>query len=103
MHIFAPLFTLLLLNLQQPSIIPLALTLREQNPTLLKSLPNSRNPVRLPVSMPFWSIYGRDGAVVKGRDVTAWEDVGGWKSGGGADAVEEEDLVCGGYEEDTGD
>ena len=39
---------------------------------------------------------------VLGGDVAAGEDVGGGEGGGCADAVEEEDAVCGGYEEDAG-
>lgn len=38
---------------------------------------------------------------VLGREVAAGEDVGGGEGGGCADAVEEEDAVCGGYEEDA--
>ena len=48
---------------------------------------------------------GRGGwgeGTVLGGDVAAGEDVGGGEGGGCADAVEEEDAVCGGYEEDAG-
>ena len=38
---------------------------------------------------------------VLGGDVAAGEDVGGGEGGGCADAVEEEDAVCGGYEKDA--
>ncbi len=39
---------------------------------------------------------------VLGGDVAAGEDMSGGEGGGRADAVEEEDAVCGGYEEDAG-
>lgn len=34
--------------------------------------------------------------------MAAGEDVGGGEVGGGIDAVEEEDAILGGYEEDAG-
>lgn len=43
---------------------------------------------------------GRERAVL-GGEVPAGEDVGGGEGGGCLDAVEEEDLVEGGDEEDT--
>ena len=39
---------------------------------------------------------------VLGGDVAAGEDMSGGEGGGCADAVEEEDAVCGGYKEDAG-
>ena len=44
---------------------------------------------------------GRGEGTVLGGEVAAGEDVGGGERGGCADAVEEEDAVCGGYEEDA--
>lgn len=44
--------------------------------------------------------WGGEGTVL-GGDVAAGEDVGGGEGGGCAYAMEEEDAVCGGYEEDA--
>ena len=43
----------------------------------------------------------RNGPVVQGVEVAAGEDVGGGEGRGGLYAVEEEDLVCGGDEDDA--
>lgn len=46
-------------------------------------------------------VGGGEGAVVGGGEGATGEDVRGGEGGACADAVEEEDLVCGGYEEDA--
>ncbi len=47
-------------------------------------------------------VRGWGEGTVLGGDVAAGEDVSGGEGGGCADAVEEEDAVCGGYEKDAG-
>jgi hypothetical protein len=52
--------------------------------------------------VPEGRIYCGDLAIVFQGEGATGEDVCGGEGGGGTDAVEEEDLVCWGYEEDAG-
>jgi hypothetical protein len=52
--------------------------------------------------MPFFTTWRRNDAILCSGEIAAWEDVCGGEGGRGADAVEEEDFVVGGDEEDSG-
>ena len=51
--------------------------------------------------MPAWVVDVGNIAVVRLAERTSGKDVGGGEGGACADAVEEEDLVCGGDKEDA--
>jgi len=74
---------------------------RKQDPRLLEALADRAEPVRRAVDVARRRAGLRDRAVLRGGEVAAGEDVGGGEGGGGLDAVEEEDLVEWGDEEDA--
>jgi hypothetical protein len=53
------------------------------------------------IVVPTWFLGARRESVVEGGDVATGEDVGGGEGGRGFDSVEEENLVCGGDEDNT--
>ena len=72
----------------------------EEDAAFFETFPDRGVPVGERVDVTVWG-GGRGEGTVLGGEVTAWENVGGGERGGCADAVEEEDAVCGGYEEDA--
>ena len=73
---------------------------RQEDPGFLKALSDGAEAVDGAVDVAFRRAWGWDGAVLRG-EVSAWEDVGGGERGRCLDAVEEEDLVFGGDQEDA--
>ena len=101
MHRLPPLLPLLIRYLRkQPSRL---LALRQQNPALLKRLSYSCKPISRPIYMSLWRIWFWNRSIMGLGQSATGENVGGGEGGGGLDAVEEQDLVLGGDEEDAVD
>jgi hypothetical protein len=73
---------------------------RQEDPGFFEALADGSQTVDRTVDVAFGRARGWDGAVLRG-EVSAWEDVGRGERGGCLDAVEEEDLVFGGDQEDA--
>lgn len=81
---------------------PTVRSAREENTALLEALPHGGESVRGAVGVAGSGVLRRGyGAVMQVVEVAAGEDVGGCEGGGGSYAVEEEDLVGGGDENDA--
>lgn len=70
----------------------------EEDAAFFETFPDGGVPVGEAVAVAVGGGGWGEGAVL-GGEVAAGEDVGGGEGGGCADAVEEENAVCGGYEE----
>lgn len=73
---------------------------RQEDSGFLEALADGSQTVYGAVDVAFGRARGRDGAVLRG-EVSTGEDVGGGERGRCLDAVEEEDLVFGGDQEDA--
>lgn len=74
----------------------------QKDARLFKGFTDGADAVGETVLVPLGGIYRRDRTIVEIIEVAAWEDVCRGEACGCADAVEEEDLILGGEEDDRG-